>query len=227
MRQRATAIAVALGLAAAFACSSTESNVVNQYFTALRANDTTTLTSFAVVAFDKKVDDWKVVSVGPETRTPVTLPDLVKKQTELEAELAANSREARAWANDLSVYPKLDQVRELEKADKKVPASLEPIRAKWAAFNEKDRDLKNQVADAKAAVSKEKRNTQLSVGTQFEDTIEQMTGEVISKDVDVNLTIDGKVQPYVMVLRRYDLKTEGAGPRMVSRWVVQSLTPKQ
>jgi hypothetical protein len=228
MRQRATAIAGALGLTvAALACSSPESNVVNQYFTALRANDTNTLTSFAVVAFDKKVDDWKVVRVGPETRTPVTLPDLVKQQKDLEAELAANTREARTWGNDLSVYPKLDQVRELDKAGKKIPASLEPIHEKWAAFNEKDRDLKRAVAEAKSAVNKEKRNTQLSVGTQFEDAIEAMKGEVVSKDVDVNLTIGGQAQAYLMALRKYELQNEGGGPRMVSRWVVQSITPKQ
>ena len=64
MRERATAIGMALVLAAGLACSSAESNVVNQYFTALRANDQGTLTSFAMVAFDQKVDDWKVVSVA-------------------------------------------------------------------------------------------------------------------------------------------------------------------
>ena len=72
-------LAVALGLAVAgLACSSPEKNVVNQYFGALKANDQT-LTSFAMVAFDQKVDDFSIVAVGPETKTPATLPDLVKK----------------------------------------------------------------------------------------------------------------------------------------------------
>ena len=80
MRERTTALAVALGLAVAgIACSSPEKNVVNQYFGALRANDQGTLTSFAMVAFDQKVDDFKVLAVGPEAKSPATLPDLVKK----------------------------------------------------------------------------------------------------------------------------------------------------
>ncbi len=49
---------------------------------------------------------------------------------------------------------------------------------------------------------------------------------MISKDVNLELTINGQKQPYVMALRRYDL-TGNTGGRMVSRWVVQSLTPKQ
>jgi len=224
MRERTTALAVALGLAVAgLACSSAEKNVINQYFTALRANDQGTLTSFAMVAFDQKVDDWKVVGVSPETKTPVALPDLVKKQKELEAQLAANTREARAWGNDLNVYPKLDQVRSLEQKGQKIPAGLESIHQKWSEYNAKDRELKKVVAEAKDAVEREKRNVTLSVGQV--DDVENLGGEVFAKDVDVNLTINGQVKPYVMTLRKYEL-TGGSGPRMIARWVVQSITPK-
>jgi hypothetical protein len=215
---------VALGLAVAgLACSNAETNVVNQYFTALRANDQNTLTSFAMVAFDQKVDDYKVVAVGPETKTPVTLPDLVKKAADLEAQQKANEKEYRAWGNDLAVYPQLDKMRDIRAKDGKMPRSLEPIAEKFDAFQAKDRELKKALAEAKAAVEREKRNVTLSVGQQ--DDIETLTGEMLSKDIDLNLTIGGEVKPYVMTLRKYEL-TGGSGPRMVSRWVVQSLTPK-
>ena len=223
MRERATAIGMALVLAAGLACSSAESNVVNQYFTALRANDQGTLTSFAMVAFDQKVDDWKVVAVGPEARTPATLPDLVKKLKDLEAQQAANKKEFQAWGNDLAVYPKLEQMRTAREKGGKVSAALQPIADKYDAFQAKERELRKTVADAKTDVEKEKRNAALSVG-QAED-LETLTGEVLSKTVDVNLTIGGEVKPYQMTLRKYEL-TGGAGPRMVSRWVVQSLVPK-
>lgn len=225
MTERATAVAAALCLGAGLACGSSESKVVGQYFNALRANDQNTLTSFAMVAFDQKVDDWKIVSEGPEVKAPAALPDLVAKQKALQAELDKNTRDARAWHNDLAVYPKLDQVRELEKADKKVPPALEPIRQKWATFNDKDRALKKAVSEAKAAVEREKRNVALSLGPETEN-IETLTGEVLSRDIELNLTIGGQTKPYVMTLRRYDLKGETGPGRMMSRWVVQSLTPK-
>jgi hypothetical protein len=224
MRERATGLAVALGLlAGVVACSSPEKNVVNQYFTALRAGDQNTLTRFAMVAFDQKVDDWKVVKVGPETKAPVTLPELVKKQKDLEGQLAANTREARAWGNDLNTYPKLDEVRTLEQKGQKVPARLEPIQKKWSEYNAKDRELKKAVAEAKDAVERERHNVELSVGQV--DDVENMGGEVLSKDVDVNLTINGQVKPYVIMLRKYEL-TGGTGPRMIARWVVQSIEPR-
>jgi hypothetical protein len=225
MRERTTALTVALGLlVAALGCSGgAEKNVVNQYFTALAADDTATLTSFALVAFDQKVDKWKVVAVGEETRRPAPLPDLVAKQQELETALAENMKEARAWGNDLEVYPKLDKVRELQKAEKPIPASLQDVAEKWEAFNEQDHQLKSEVGDAKRAVEAERRNTKLSVGQR--DDVDTLTGEVVEKTVNVDLTIDGQVKPYTMVLRKYELEGDGSGARMLSRWVVQSLDP--
>ena len=224
MRERTTALAVALGLAVAgLACSSAEKNVINQYFTALRANDQGTLTSFAMVAFDQKVDDWKVVRVGPETKTPVTLPELVKKQRDLEAQQAANKKEYQAWGNDLAVYPKLDQIREARAKNAKLSPALQPVAEKYDAFLAKDRDLKKVLAEAKEAVERERRNVSLSVGQV--DDVDTMGGESFSKDVDVDLTLNGQVKPYVMTLRKYEL-TGGTAARMVARWVVQSLVPK-
>jgi hypothetical protein len=226
MRERATALAMALGLmVAGVACSGgAEKNVVNQYFNALAANDTNTLTSFAAVRFDKKVDDHKIISIGEETRAPAPLPELVAKQQELETALAENKKEARAWGNDLEIYPKLDDVRQRQKDGKPIPANLQPIADKWEEYNARDRELKGQVADAKAAVEAERRNTRLSVG-QVED-IDGLTGETVTKDVDLELTIDGQVLPYVMTLRKYELEGDESAGRMVSRWVVQSLEPK-
>jgi hypothetical protein len=224
MRERTTAFAVALGLAVAgLACSSAEKNVINQYFTALRANDQGTLTSFAMVAFDQKVDDWKVVRVSPETKTPVSLPELVKKEKDLEAQQAANKKEFQAWGNDLAVYPKLDQIREARAKNAKLPPALQPTAEKNDAFQAKDRDLRRAVNEAKEAVDRERRNVALSVGQV--DDVDNLGGDVLSTDVDVDLTTNGQVKPYVMTLRKYELKG-GSGPRMVSRWVVQSITPK-
>lgn len=223
MRERGAAMGVALGLVVVgIACGGGEKNVVNQYFTALRANDTNTLTSFAMVSFDKEVSDYKLVTVHPETRSPATLPTMVAKQQELEEALAANLKDFRAWGNDLEIYPKLDRVKELRKDDKKIPASLQEIADKYDAFTGKDRELKSQVSQAKRAVERERRNTQLSVG-QIEG-LESLKGEVVSKALDLDLTVDGQVKPYVMTLRKYDLESDG--PRIVSRWVVQSLEPK-
>jgi hypothetical protein len=223
MRMRGAALGAILAVAAlGAACGGgSESRVIDQYFNALRANDNTTLTSFAAVAFDKKVDAWKIRSSSPETRSPATLPDLAKKVTDLEAELAANKKAAGAYS--LEKYSDIDKVKELQKAGKPVSGNLKDVADKWGQFNDKDRELKKQVALAKAALEREKRNATLSVGQQ--EDVANLSGEVVSKTVDVDLTIGGQVQPYVMTLRKYEL-SGGSGPRQVSRWVIQNIAPK-
>jgi len=223
MSKQGAALGAVLAVAVlSVACGhGSEGRVVDQYFNALRANDDATITSFAAVRFDKKVDAWKVKGVSPETRSPASLPELAKKVTDLETELAANKKAAGAYS--LEHYGDIDKVKELQKAGKPVPGNLKDVAEKWAQFNEKDRELKRALAEAKNAVEKEKRNVTLSVSQQ--DDVEKLTGDMVSKQVDVDITIGGQVQPYVITLRKYEL-AGGSSGRMVSRWVIQNIQPK-
>jgi hypothetical protein len=222
MRMRGAALGAVLAAGAwSAACGGPEKRVIDQYFNALRANDNTTLTSFAAVAFDKKVDAWKIKGATPETRSPATLPELAKKVSDLEAELAANKKAAGAYS--LEHYADIDKVKELQKAGKPTPGNLKEVADRWAQFNDKDRELKRSLAEAKSALEREKRNATLSLGQQAD--VEKLSGEVVSKTVEVDLTIGGQVQPYTMTLRKYEV-TGGSGPRTVSRWVIQNIAPK-
>jgi hypothetical protein len=219
MRIRGAAVPLALTLSVLGCQRHPEKGVVDQYFNAVNAKDTQTLSSFAAVNFDKKVDRWTIKETMDEQKGPAPLADLVKKVRDLEAEQAANTRAARAYNNEH--YAELDQLKAL-KAGAAVPAKLQPVKAEWDKFNEKDRELKRAIANAREAVEKEKRSVTRSVGQV--DDVESLEGEMKEKQIKLDLTIDGQTAPYVMTVRKYDMKRE-SGPRVVSRWVVQSLQP--
>jgi hypothetical protein len=217
MRDRGRAPLAILALGAAVACSShPEKSVVDSYFNAVNAQDNQTLSSFAVVNFDKKVQRWTIKKTLEETKTPVTLPDLANKVRETEKAIADNTKAARAY-ND-GHYKELTDIKALAKGAP-VPAKLQPVAAEWDAFNKKDRELKKALAEAKDALEKEKRMVGLSLGAT--DDLEGLTGDVVNKKVLLGLTIDGQERDYVMTLRKYNVK--GAGGR--SRWMVQGLSP--
>lgn len=223
MRQASRALLAVTAALVAVACGGGEKRVVDQYFNAVRAKDNQTLASFAAVSFEQPVDSWKITGTSPETKSAAMLPDLVKKVQDIEAQIAANKKDAGAYS--LDHYADIDQVKDLRKKGGAVPAKLTAVAQRWDEFNEKDRDLKRQLAQAKAAVEKEKRSATLSVG-QLDD-LEQLPGEVLEKKVDLDLTIKGQTKPYVMTLRKYELKREAQGAqRVISRWVVQELEPK-
>jgi hypothetical protein len=215
------ALAAALALVGAACGGHPEKSVIDQYFNAVNQKDTQTLSSFAAVTFDKKVDDWKIKTTLSEDKKPAPLPELVQKAKDAEAAVAANKKAASAWSLDR--FNDIDAVRAARKANKPVPPKLAAVAAQWDEFNAKDRDLKKTVAITKEAVDREKRSASRSIGDV--DDMETLQGDVTEKQIEIDLTIEGQVQPYVMTLRRYDVTRE-AGPRVVSRWVVQDLQPK-
>ena len=115
-------------------------------------------------------------------------------------------------------YAEVDAVRDARKAGKPIPGKLQAVAAEWDKYNQKDRDLKKQLADANAAVEREKRNLERSLGPT--ENAEGLSGDMLTKRLDLVLTINGQEQPYVMTLRKYDIKG-GARPR----WVIQDLKP--
>jgi hypothetical protein len=217
MRHRGRAPLAILALGAAVACGShPDKSVVDSYFNAVNAGDNQTISSFAVVNFDKKVQRWNIKKTLEETKTPLTLPDLANKVRELEKAIADNTKAARAY-ND-GHFKELTDVKALAKGAP-VPAKLQPVAAEWDAFNKKDRELKKALAEARDALEKEKRMMGLSVGAT--DDVEGLTGDVVNKKVLIGLTIDGQERDYVMTLRKYNVKG-GVGR---SRWMIQGLSP--
>src|SRR5262245_3518136 len=161
IKRGGVALAAVVALAGA-ACGHPEKSVVDQYFNAVNAKDSQTLSSFAAVSFDKKVDKWEIKKTISEDKKPAPLPDLVQKSKDADAAVAANKKAASAWSLDR--IGDLDTVREARKANKPVPAKLSDVATKWDDFNAKDRDLKKSVAMSKEAVDREKRSVARSVG---------------------------------------------------------------
>jgi hypothetical protein len=220
MSTRGTAVILGLTLAAAACGGGGESRIVDQYFGALNAGDNQTVASFAMVTFKDKVEKWEVKSASEESRRPVPLPDLIKKGKDLEAATAENKKKAGDFRNTNVV----EYNRYVDVKDKtKIPANLQKFVDEWLAFEKSDKDLRKQTSENKAAVEKERKNAALSVG-QLPD-LDSLSGEVVEKNLDLALTVNGQVKSYAMGLRKYDLQGS-SGSRMVSRWVVQSLQAK-
>ena len=220
------ALRIALGVAlVGFGCGHAEQKVVDQYFNALNAKDTQTLSSFAAVSLDtkdKRVDRWSITQASEPKREAAPLMALVKKMRDVEEEVAAQTKTWNAYK--LEHYPELEKVRDLLKANGKIPANLSAVAAEYEKFNQKDRELKKASAEAKDAFTKESRSVALSVGTH--EGLEEMTGELVTEELSLALTIGGEAQNYLMALRKYEMTSKSQVGRATSRWIVHSLTAK-
>jgi len=221
MSLRGSFLPAVLGLAlAGAACGHPEQQVVDNYFNAVRAKDNQTLSSFASVRFEKPVQSWVLKDTVDESTEPLPLPGLMEKLKQAEAAEAANTKEARAYNVDQAGA--LEEVRDLKAKGKPIPAKLANVATRLEEFTQKNREARKALAEAKEAEERERRNMALSVGTT--DGLDSMQGEVKTKRIGVDITIEGQTQPYVITLKKYEVKREG--PRVVSRWMIQSLQPQ-
>jgi hypothetical protein len=198
MSRRGTLLAaVAVGLVAS-ACGRPEKVVITKYFEAVNQQD----------------------SVVEEQDTPAPLAELLEAQKKADASVTEHRRKIMDY--NIRHTADVDAVKELRKAGKPIPAKLESVGRAWEEFVQKDREVKRAAAEAKARVDAEKQIMTLSMN-QFDDTV---TGTMHTSAIELELTISGQQQPYLMTLRQYKVQTP-AGYKPMSRWIVVSLAPKQ
>jgi septal ring factor EnvC (AmiA/AmiB activator) len=212
-------LAVVLAMAGLVACGHPEKMVVEKYFQAVNAKDNQTIGSFALVGFDKKVDKWEIKRAVSENKEVAPLAELVKKQREVEAKINENKK---AYNNyNLDHNAEVTQVREAKKSGEKIPAKLAEVAADWERFTDTEKQLKKELGQAKQLVEKEKKNMMVSIGNV--DEVEGLEGDLLTKQIELELTIGGQPQLYLMTLKKYDVKPAAGGGKVISRWIIANL----
>jgi hypothetical protein len=218
---------IGITAAAAFAaitigCGNQETQVIENFFRAIQAKDNQTVSSFAVVQFEKEVKSWKVKSLADEQRSPAPLGALAKALKEADEAAAQNKKDASAYFN---AHPlEVDKVKPLVESGGKVPANLQKTAEDWKKFTDKDHDLKEKAANAKQAYEREKRLVTMSTGST--SNADALAGEVVTRTATVEVESGGDVKPYLIQLRKYDVAPGGQGAKVMSRWLIYTITPQ-
>jgi len=213
---------VAAIAAITIACGNQETQVIENFFRAVQAKDTGTMSSFAVVQFDQEVKSWKVKSIGEEQRTPAPLAGLAKALKDADEAAAQNKKDASAYFN---AHPlEVDKVKPLVESGGKVPANLQKTADDWKKFSDTDRELKAKSGEAKQNYEREKRLVVMSTGSSGDP--DTLAGEVITKTAQVEIESGGDVKTYAIQLRKYDVAPAGQTAKVMSRWLIQSITPQ-
>jgi len=205
--------------ALAAGCGHPDQLVVDKYFQAVNTGDNNTLGSFALVKFDKKVDRYEIKKTVSENKETIPLQDLVKKQKDLTAQLNDNKKAYNSYFLDHT--SEVDQVRNAKKSGDKVPAKLTSVASDWERFTDREKELKKALAEVKSSLDKEKKNMAVSLGNV--DDFEGLEGDVLTRQIELALTVEGQPQPYLMTLKKYDVKPSAGGNKLVSRWIIAGL----
>ena len=157
-----------------------EKSVVDQYFNAVNAKDTQTLSSFAAVTFDKKVDNWEIKETARrEQKTPLHGSRRWREgQATLEAAVAPNTKDARTYTSTLRGR-RVKALRRGRQARAGQAAGLGG--GQWDKFNARGpRAQEAARPQPRRSVEKEKRSVARSVGQST--TSRASPGEVHRED---------------------------------------------
>lgn len=204
------------------ACGSQEGQVIDNFFRATKAKDNQTVISFSMVQFDQEVKTWKVKSVGEEQRAPAPLSKLAAAHQAADEAAAENKKDEGAYFN---THPlEVDKVKTLLEKGGPIPANLEKTATDWKRFIDADKDLKEKVDESQKAYDREKRLVTMSTGKAGD--VDSLVGDVISNTAIVEVDSGSGVKSYSIQLRKYDVTAGGKGAKLMSRWLIQSITPQ-
>jgi hypothetical protein len=225
-----------IAAAALSACSSPnaqEENLVRQYFRASSLRDNQTLANFAIVNFDPKTDgvvtDFDVTSVGPERSQPLQIVALSKSVAEAEAANKAFTEKKKTYQN--ANMEAIERVLKAQSTGRKLSGKDGQIQAEWEKWQADTSVEAKKLSAARTALADARPVAELSLSSGNGDAppIEQMDGNLVSKDISVAATVRGpdgatSQKNLVVTVQRAVVKNANGGDRN-GKWIITSVKP--
>lgn len=208
-------------------CSSApEKTLLKKYFNAVAMNDNDTMSSIALEPIQPEMESWSIVSIGEETITPATLPDL--NATEVEAKKAQDGQIGPTLDADTALKDaQYERDTSRSAAGKRAAQRLvDELQVKYDEENAKMQEFKKAYNEAKAAAAIEEEMTMFSLGLRELPTVRSLTGDVHSKDVEIAIKMtSGQTKNYKLLLKLYMLRDEANNLPYRGRWVIIKFEP--
>jgi hypothetical protein len=228
-RPTAALLATSLTILAAVACTGgPEQPILNQFFTASRLRDNTSLQNFSTVSFDPQtqgsVTSFSITNVSPEDRKALNVKSFAKALDEAKAEDAAYSKRKEDYFN--ANQEAISRALKAEREKAKLKGKDADVQVAWTKFREEGSQVSRRVAEARTKLASESAIVELSFSDQRNPPdYRKYDGELVSKDVTVSANVklpsgQSTEKTLLVTLQRAVLK----GDRdIVGRWIITSV----
>jgi hypothetical protein len=228
MRKKSVlAVGILLASLAVISCSSKpEQSLLKSYFSAVRMNDTATMSTMALEPITVDVASWQLTKAGEESVFPAVLPELNKKEAEAKKALEQHIGPTMESKDALDTAQEELDLARTGGAKAAARKKVEELQAKYDQIYSLHKDMQKAYNDTKSAAAKEEEITRFSLGVRELANIRDLTGEVHSKEVEV--MVKGKAgaeKGYRIQMRRYLLKDEALNINHTGRWVIVRFDP--
>jgi hypothetical protein len=220
-RRSLCAIGVILLLFVLQSCTShPEEGLLKRYFSAIRLNDVTTMSTMAVEPISMDVESWEIISVSEEKIEPASLPEMNRLELELKKKVE-ESVGITLDAKDelLDAEYERDQAR-TRAARRAAQNKIKGLQATYDEIYAVHQQLQTDYNEAKAATAREEQIASFSLGAGDITNIRDLTGEVHSKEVDIKVVGKEATKNYRLYLRIFNLKDEVLNVNRRGQWKI-------
>jgi hypothetical protein len=222
-------LATLLAAATLIGCSSTpEQPILNQFFTASRLRDHTSLANFATVAFEPNAQgiiiSFDITNVTPEQRRPLGLRTLAKAHQDAEAEDTDFSK--RKFEYQTENLEAIKRVLKSERDNARPAGKDAQVQTTWSKLVEDGAAISKKVVDAKRKLAAEKAVADMSVnGGPTHVDVAKYDGELVSKDVSISAPVrlpNGQTaqKNLIVTMQRAVLKGD---KEITGRWIITAI----
>lgn len=215
------------------ACSSSpEQELLKKYFQAAKLRDNTTVGNIATVNFapDQEgiVQDFSVTSAGEEQRRPLKLKELSAAEETARKEEEDFNKKKKEY-QDANIQG-IERVLKAESAGKPVTGPDKAIQEAWSKWREDSKQYSEKLADARRALSAERRLVEPSVnGPRNAVDATQFDGELVTKDMVLKANVKkgdaaAAERELHVKLTKADLKNGPEGKAVEGRWIITHIS---
>jgi hypothetical protein len=228
----ASMVVAAVAVSGCSSPNAQEENLVRQYFRASSLRDNQTLANFAVVSFDPKsegtVTDFEVTGVAAERSEPLQVIALSKTLAEAEAANKAFTERKKTYQD--ANMEAIDRVLKAQGTGRKLTGKDGQIQTEWVKWQAETSAEARKVSAARTALADARPIAELSLTSGNGETppIEQLDGNLVSKDINVAATVrgaDGATTQKNLVVTMTRAVVKGASGERNGKWIVTQVKP--
>jgi len=214
------------------ACSSAppEQQLLINFFRAARVRDNTTLANISAVNFNPRtegtVEEFDVVSVGPEQRRPIQIRALMDEEAKAKEEEAAFTKKQAEFqaANREAIL----RVAKAESSRQPVTGADVAVQASIAKWRTEQAQYSRRLSDVRTRLTRERNQavSSLTPPGQPDVDVSNMDVELVAKEVTVNAQVrtpEGQTVPRTLVFTFQRAVGNTGGQTREGRWIITGL----
>ncbi len=220
-RKTCSVIGIILLLSVLNSCGThPEEGLLKRYFSALTMNDRMTLSTMAIEPISIEAQSWEITNVTEEVIEEFKLGEMDAHERELQKKLTDHVGPVQELDDELWAAKEDLKAARTGAARRAAQARVDEAQVKFDEERAIHSEMQKEVNEAQAASRKEEEVAEFSLGAGNLPNIRQLTGEVFSKEVDIQAVGEAGTRNYRFYLKRYALEDETLNVPYRGRWII-------